>query len=81
MPDFSDADTTVLAENIAEIEFAYLGRDDEASDPSWYDDWKEGARMPEAIRIRIKAVRGAPWPEIIVPLRLIPRSRGAIRGG
>lgn len=76
MPDFSSAETTVLAENLAELEFAYLGRDDDASDPAWRDDWKEGARMPEAVRVRIRPVRGSAWPELVVPLRVVPRRRG-----
>jgi len=76
MPDFSGADTTVLAENLSEIEFAYLGRDDPNSDPTWSDDWKEGARMPEAVRVRIKPTHGPAWPELVVPLRVVPRPRG-----
>ena len=79
MPDFADAETVVLAENLSEIEFGYLGRDDENSDPTWSDDWKEGARMPEAVRVRIKPMTGPPWPEIVVPLRVVPRSRGGGR--
>jgi general secretion pathway protein J len=79
MPDFDDAETVVLAENLGELEFAYLGRDDENSDPTWYDDWKEGARMPEAVRVRIKPMTGPPWPELVVPLRVVPRPRGSVR--
>ena len=76
MPDFSSAETTVLAEDLAELEFAYLGRDDENSDPTWRDDWKEGAAMPEAVRVRIRPAHGAAWPELVVPLRVVPRVRG-----
>ncbi|MEO8133169.1 MAG: prepilin-type N-terminal cleavage/methylation domain-containing protein [Betaproteobacteria bacterium] len=76
MPDFSTAETTVLAENLSELEIAYLGRDDETADPTWRDDWKEGARMPEAVRLRIRTDKGAAWPELIVPLRVVPRPRG-----
>jgi general secretion pathway protein J len=76
MPDFSSAETTVLAENLAELEFAYLGRDDDASDPTWRDDWREGASMPEAVRVRIRPARGSAWPELVVPLRVVPRGRG-----
>jgi len=77
MPDFSSAETTVLAENLTELEFSYLGRDDENSDPTWRDDWMEGARMPEAVRVRIKAAQGQVWPEMVVPLRVVPRGRGS----
>jgi len=76
MPDFTSADTTVLAENLSELEFGYLGRDDDTSDPTWRDDWKEGARMPEAVRVRIRPAHGPAWPELVVPLRVVPRSRG-----
>jgi general secretion pathway protein J len=76
LPDFSSAETTVLAENLAELEFAYLGRDDDASDPTWRDDWKEGAKMPDAVRVRIRPVHGSAWPELVVPLRVVPRGRG-----
>jgi general secretion pathway protein J len=76
MPDFSSAETTVLAEDLAELEFAYLGRDGDASDPTWRDDWKEGARMPEAVRVRIRPAHGSAWPELVVPLRVVRRGRG-----
>ncbi len=80
MPDFSSAETVVLAEHLAELEFGYLGRDDEAADPTWRDDWKEGGRMPEAVRIRIRTDKGAAWPEMIIPLRVVVRPRGNRRG-
>lgn len=76
MPDFADTETTVLAENISELEFQYLGRDDANSDPIWRDDWRDGARMPEAMRVRVKPVAGAAWPDLIVPLRLTQRRGG-----
>ena len=79
MPDFADAETVVLAENLGEIEFGYLGRDDDNSDPTWYDDWKEGARMPEAVRIRIKPMTGPAWPEMVIPLRVTQPRRGGGR--
>ena len=76
MPDFTGADTTVLADNLAEVEFAYLGRDNDTTDPTWSDDWKEPARMPEAVRVRFKPLTGQPWPEMVIPLRVVPRGRG-----
>jgi len=79
MPDFADADTTVLAEDLSEIEFGYLGRDDENTDPTWVEDWREPARMPEAVRVRVKPRVGNAWPELVVPLRVVPRSRGGAR--
>jgi general secretion pathway protein J len=75
MPDFSSAESTVLAENLAELEFAYLGRDEGASDSTWRDDWKDGARMPEAVRVRVRPAHGTAWPDLVVPLRVISRGR------
>lgn len=80
MPDFSSADTTVLAENLSELEIGYLGRDDETADPTWRDDWKDGARMPEAVRLRVKTDKGVAWPDLVIPLRIVPRPRGNRRG-
>jgi len=57
------------------VEFAYLGREDDNSDPTWSDDWKEPARMPEAVRIRMKQLNGVQWPEMVIPLRVVPRPR------
>ena len=80
MPDFSAAETTVLAENLSELEVGYLGRDDETADPTWRDDWKDGAKMPEAVRLRVKTDKGVAWPELIIPLRVVQRPRGNRRG-
>jgi general secretion pathway protein J len=79
MPDFADAPQTVLAEDLADVEFGYLGRDDDSSDPTWHDDWHEPSQMPEAVRIRIKARAGAEWPELVVPLRVVPRRPTVVR--
>ena len=79
MPDFSTADTTVLAEDLSDVEFGYLGREDDNTDPTWVEDWHEPARMPEAVRVRIKPRVGNAWPELVVPLRVVPPSRGAPR--
>ena len=79
MPDFSEAETTVLAEDLSEIEFGYLDREDENTDPTWVEDWREPARMPEAVRVRVKPRVGNAWPELVVPLRVVPRSRGGAR--
>ena len=79
MPDFSTADTTVLAEDLSDVEFGYLGREDDNTDPTWVEDWHEPARMPEAVRVRIKPRVGNAWPELVVPLRVVPPSRGVPR--
>lgn len=79
MPDFSSAESTVLAEDLAEIEFGYLARDDDNTDPTWVEDWHEPARMPEAVRVRVKPRVGPAWPELVVPLRVVPPSRGGLR--
>jgi general secretion pathway protein J len=79
MPDFSSAETTVLAEGLSDLEFGYLGRDDDTADPTWRDDWKEGKAMPDAIRVRVRTVRGEAWPELVIPLRVVQRARGARR--
>ena len=72
MPDFRDADRSVLAEDIASMKIGYFGRDAGANDadaPTWRDRWDDPQRLPLMIRIEIEPKRGAAWPPLIVSPR------------
>lgn len=74
LPDFGD-ESSVLAESIAEVRFGYFGRDPDASGivtPTWRDRWDDPQRLPDLIRIDVKAASGAPWPTLVVEPRLSP---------
>ena len=71
-PEFRDAQRSLLAEGIAELRFAYFGRDPGVSDtvdPTWRDRWDDRQRLPLLVRIDVKPVKGAAWPTLLVEPR------------
>jgi general secretion pathway protein J len=77
MPEFRDADRSVLAEDIAALKIGYFGRDAGASDadaPTWRDRWDDPQRLPLMIRIEIEPKHGAAWPPLIVSPREAPEA-------
>ena len=72
MPEFRDADRSVLAQDIAEMRLGYFGRDagaNDANEPTWRDRWDDPQRLPLLIRIDIAPKRGPAWPTLIVAPR------------
>lgn len=72
VPEFSDPERSILAVDIAEIRFAYFGRDANATDdvaPSWRDRWDNPQRLPLLVRIDVTPKKGPPWPTLIVAPR------------
>ncbi len=54
LPDFSGADSTVLADGIGSVRFGYFGRDPGSADsvaPTWRDRWDDPQRLPDLIRV------------------------------
>jgi general secretion pathway protein J len=77
LPDFQDAESSVLAEDIAEVKFGYFGRDpdsNDATEPSWRDRWDDPQILPQLIRIDVKPSKSQPWPTMIVEPRLGPEA-------
>jgi general secretion pathway protein J len=77
VPDFNEPEVSVLATGIAEIRFAYYGRDAGASnadEPSWRDKWDNPQRLPLLVRIDVTPRTGAPWPTLVVAPRQAPEA-------
>jgi general secretion pathway protein J len=77
LPDFKEADSSVLAEDIAEVKFGYFGRDpdsNDATEPAWRDRWDDPQLLPQLIRIDVRPAKSAPWPTMIVEPRLGPEA-------
>jgi general secretion pathway protein J len=76
-PGFTDAEHSVLADDIAELRISYFGRDANAADadtPSWRDRWDDTQRLPLLVRIDVKPAKGLPWPTLVVEPRRAPES-------
>ena len=77
MPEFNDAERSILAQDIAELKLAYFGRDkdaNDANDPTWRDRWDDPQRLPLLIRIEVVPKKGAAWPALIVAPRESPEA-------
>jgi len=75
--DFTGADRTVLAEDIAELRVEYLGRDAGSADavtPTWRDKWDDKQKLPLLMRIQILPAKARPWPLLVVAPRRAPEA-------
>ena len=73
LPDFGNAETTVLAEGVRAVRFGYFGRDPGAADtvaPTWRERWDDPQRLPDLIRVDVTAADGTPWPTLVVEPRI-----------
>jgi len=77
LPDFADAERSVLADRIAQVRFAYFGRDPDSNDanaPTWRDHWDDPQILPLLIRVEVVPASGAPWPQLVVEPRIAPEA-------
>lgn len=73
LPEFTEAEQSVLADRIGEVRFGYFGRDPDSNDanaPTWRERWDDPQILPLLIRIDVKPVTGLPWPTLIVEPRI-----------
>jgi len=77
VPEFGQADRSILAEGIAELKVGYFGRDPGAAAamaPTWRERWDDPQRLPLLVRIDVSPRRGQPWPTLVVAPRQAPES-------
>ena len=77
VPDFNDAEKSIIVTGIAEIRFAYYGRDggsSNADEPSWRDRWDNAQRLPLLVRIDVIPKQGPAWPTLVVAPRNAPEA-------
>lgn len=61
----ADATTSsVLAEGVTRLSFAYFGAAGAGEEARWLDTWVGQPSLPQAIRMRVETRRG-PWPALI----------------
>ena len=66
---FVEAEAINLLTKIKGINLEYFGQDTPNADPAWYDEWNNGARLPELIRFQVITDPDNPWPELLIALR------------
>ena len=63
------AEPTVLVAGVDAVTFDYFGALNDFTPPTWNDSWQWPGRVPEMIRVRIRADDG-PQPDMIVRMNL-----------
>ena len=61
---------TVLFEGVDGVTFEYFGAENDFTDPKWVEAWEYAGRIPQLVRIRMRAADGAFLPEMIVRVML-----------
>jgi general secretion pathway protein J len=77
MPNFNDAERSVLADDIKSLKLSYFGRDKGTTldvAPTWRDRWDDTQLLPVLIRIEVTPRTGDPWPPIVVAPREAPEA-------
>jgi len=77
LPEFTNAERSVLADGITELTLAYFGRDPDslaAVAPTWRDHWDDAQQLPLLIRIDVKPKVGPAWPTLYVTPRTAPEA-------
>ena len=62
------AEATLLYADIDSAAFSYFGTPNDFTDPTWSDRWEYPVRVPQLVRLRMRASDGRTLPEIVVKL-------------
>lgn len=77
MPNFNDAERSVLADDIKALKVSYLGRDKGSSldvAPTWRGSWDDSQLLPVLIQVEVTPVTGPPWPPLVIAPRAAPEA-------
>ena len=77
MPEFLDADRSVLADDIKELKIAYYGVNTGAAvdeTPTWRDKWDDRQMLPQLIRVDVTPEKGSAWPTLVIAPREAPEA-------
>jgi general secretion pathway protein J len=77
MPSFTDAERSVIADDVKALKFSYYGRDKGATldiAPTWRATWDDNQQLPVMIQVDVTPRIGPPWPPILVAPRAAPEA-------
>lgn len=77
MPQFTDSERSILADDIKSFEVSYYGRDRNSTAdvaPTWRGSWEDTQLLPMLIQIEVVPRVGDPWPPLLIAPRAAPEA-------
>jgi general secretion pathway protein J len=76
----AEAEETVLLDGVQEVQFSYLGRDEDGAPWQWRDGWQHEALLPALVRLRVafSPTDDRYWPDLVVAPKLAAGPDGAL---
>ena len=59
----------VLLDHVLDGSFSYKGLDGSGAETGWSETWSDGRKLPQLVRIALRASGNEAWPQLQVPLR------------
>ena len=59
-----------LVDHVTALEINYFGAETDIAEPTWRDEWRDLARLPTLIRLRIDTSRGRDVPVMVFALKV-----------
>jgi len=59
-----------LMDNVTGFEIAYFGSETDLADPTWREEWRDLARLPTLVKIKVETSRGRDAPEMVFALKV-----------
>ncbi len=59
-----------LVDNVTAFEINYFGAENDTTEPTWRDEWRDLARLPTLIRLRVDTSRGRDVPVMVFALKV-----------
>jgi general secretion pathway protein J len=59
-----------LMDNVTDFEISYFGAETDIAEPTWREEWRDLARLPTLIRIKVATNRGRDTPDMVFALKV-----------
>ena len=60
----------VIIPGVESVTFGYFGAENDFGEPKWHDIWTFDSRVPQMVRLRVKAADGSHLPEMVTRVLL-----------
>ena len=59
-----------LMENVTAFEINYFGAETDLAEPTWREEWRDLARLPSLVRLKVETTRGRDVPDMVFALKV-----------